>query len=394
MTAPLRVLHLGFEDPAMPGAGGGSLRTHEINRRLVADGMDVTVFTTRYPGCVDRVQDGVAYVHIGTGPSGSRLSRLLGYVLGLPAAVRRHVAQQNPDLVVEDFFAPFASMATPLWTRRPTIGVVQWLQAREKSKQYHLPLHLLQNFGVRSHRRLVSVSADTADQLRALNPKLEVEVIGNGVDPALFDQPQQAGRDVVYIGRLEFGGKGMDLLLDAWRRIAGRVEGQLVIAGRGHDEARVRREVTRLGLDDRVRFVGWVHGEAKALLLAAARAVAMPSRSETFGIVAVEAFAAATPVVAFAIPSLREVVPEGAGFAVAPFDVQAYADRLEQFCTDPDLALAMGCEGRKFAAGYDWDVLAAQQAQMYRTAAVEVMARRRPSGGRRPVASSAGRGVR
>ena len=37
MTAPLRVLHLGFEDPAMPGAGGGSLRTHEINRRLVAE---------------------------------------------------------------------------------------------------------------------------------------------------------------------------------------------------------------------------------------------------------------------------------------------------------------------------------------------------------------------
>ena len=167
MTTPLRVLHLGFEDPAMPGAGGGSLRTHEINRRLVAEGMDVTVLTTRYPGCVDRVQDGVRYVHVGAGPSGSRLSRLLGYVLGLPAVVRRQVRDRAADLVVEDFFAPFASMAAPLWTRRPTIGVVQWLQAREKSRQYHLPLHLLQTFGVRSHRRLVSVSGDTADQLRA-----------------------------------------------------------------------------------------------------------------------------------------------------------------------------------------------------------------------------------
>ncbi len=375
MSTPLRVLHLGFEDPAMPGAGGGSLRTHEINRRLVADGMDVTVFTTRYPGCVDRVQDGVEYVHIGAGPSGSRLSRLLGYVLGLPAAVRRYAAQHKPDLVVEDFFAPFATMAAPLWTHRPTIGVVQWLQAQEKSKQYHLPLHLLQSFGVRSHRRLVSVSADTADQLRALNPTLQVEVIGNGVDRALFDEPQQAGRDVVYIGRLEFGGKGFDLLLDAWRRTADRVEGQLVIAGEGHDEDRIRREVARLGLVDRVTFVGWVCGEQKARLLAGARVVAMPSRVETFGIVAVEALAAATPVVAFAIPSLRAVVPEGAGFAVPPFDVAAYADRLEQLCTDPDLALAMGSAGRTFAAGYDWDLLAARQAEMYRTAAVEVMVR-------------------
>jgi glycosyltransferase involved in cell wall biosynthesis len=374
MTTSLRVLHLGFEDPAMPGAGGGSLRTHEINRRLVADGMDVTVFTTRYPGCVDRVQDGVHYVQIGAGPCGSRLSRLLGYVLGLPVAVRRYAKRHKPDLVVEDFFAPFATMAAPLWTGHPTIGVVQWLQAREKSRQYHVPLHLLQDFGVRRHRRIVAVSGDTADQLRCINPTLEVEVIGNGVDPALFDQPQQAGRDVVYIGRLEFGGKGLDLLLDAWRRIADRVEGQLVIAGQGHDEARIRREVERLGLADRVELVGWVRGGEKAQLLAGARVVAMPSRMETFGIVAVEGLAAATPVVAFAIPSLREVVPEGAGFAVEPFDVEVYAQRLLALCTDTELALAMGSEGRKFAARYDWDALAAQQAQVYRRAAVEVVA--------------------
>ena len=221
----------------------------------------------------------------------------------------------------------------------------------------------------------MSVSGDTADQLRALNPDLEVEVIGNGVDPALFDQPQQAGLDVVYIGRLEFEGKGLDLLLAAWHRIHDRVEGDLVIAGEGHDEARVRREVARLGLGDRVRFVGWVRGAEKARLLAGARIVAMPSRMETFGIVAVEAFAAATPVVAFSIPSLREVVPDGAGFAVPPFEVEPYAQCLEQLCRDADLALEMGARGRTFAAGYDWDALAARQAEVYRAAAVEVPVR-------------------
>ena len=274
--------------------------------------------------------------------------------------------------MVEDFFAPFASMAAPRWTRRPTIGVVQWLQAQEKSRQYHLPLTPLQTFGVRSHRRLIAVSGDTGEQLRAMNPDLEVEVIGNGVDPALFDQPQEVGRDVVYIGRLEFAGKGLDLLLDAWHRIHGQVEGDLVIAGEGHDEAKVRREIARLGLVDRVRLVGWVRGEEKARLLAGARAVAMPSRMETFGIVAVEGFAAATPVVAFAIPSLREVVPDGAGFAVPAFEVEPYAQRLLQVCTDTELALKMGAAGRAFAAGYDWDALAARQAEVYRAAAVEV----------------------
>ena len=161
-----------------------------------------------------------------------------------------------------------------------------------------------------------------------------------------------------------------------------------MIAGEGHDEDRIRREVARLGLTDRVTFVGWVRGEEKARLLAGARVVAMPSRVETFGIVAVEAFAAATPVVAFAISSLHEVVPEGAGFAVPPFDVQAYAEPV-------GAALHGSRPGRRdglrraarFAAGYDWDALAAHQAEVYRTSAVEIAARC----GRRPVGSGAAR---
>jgi glycosyltransferase involved in cell wall biosynthesis len=68
-------------------------------------------------------------------------------------------------------------------------------------------------------------------------------------------------------------------------------------------------------------------------------------------------------------------VPEAAGFAVPPFDVVEYAKRLAELCTDAELALQMGAEGRKFAAGYDWDALAARQAEVYRAAAVEVPVR-------------------
>ena len=195
-------------------------------------------------------------------------------------------------------------------------------------------------------------------------------MIGNGVDPALFDQPQQAGRDVVYIGRLEFGGKGLDLLLDAWKPDPRAGRGQLVIAGEGHDEARVRREVERLGLDDRVRFVGWVRGEEKARLLAGARAVAMPSRMETFGIVAVEALRGR-----HAGGRLRRSrrcarsSPRAPASPSQPFDVEAYAQRLAAAVHRRRArALAMGVEGRKFAAGYDWDALAARQAEVYRAA--------------------------
>ncbi|SDN54707.1 glycosyltransferase family 4 protein [Geodermatophilus sp. DSM 45219] len=362
--APLRVLHLGFEDPLMPGSGGGSLRTHEIDRRLAADGMAITVLTTRYPGCADGDHEGVRYEHVGVGRGRNRLTRLLGYVVALPFAVRRH---RDADLVVEDFLPPFSSMAVPLWTRRPVVGMVQWLHAREKARQYKLPFHLVERAAVRTHRRLIAVSDGVAERLTAMNPRASVDVVSNGVDPGLFDEPAQLGRDVLCIGRLELGGKGLDLLLAAWAQVHRQVDGDLVVAGTGPDEVRVRQLAARLGIADRVRFPGWVGGADKARLLNASRVVVVPSRAETFGIVAVEALAAATPVLAFDIPCLREVVPPDCGRLVPPFDVPALAAALLDLYADEDLLVAMGVAGRAFAGGHDWDVLARRQADVYRS---------------------------
>jgi glycogen(starch) synthase len=365
-TLPLRVLHLGFEDPLMPGSGGGSVRTGEINRRLAGEGIAVTVLTTRFPGCVDGDRDGVRYEHVGIGRGANRLTRWLGYLLALPAAVRGH---RDVDLVVEDFLPPFSSMAVPLWTRRPVVGMVQWLHAREKTRQYKLPFHWVERLAVRTHRRLIAVSAGTAEKLNRLNPRAAVEIIGNGVERALFDQPRVLGRDVLCIGRLELGGKGLDLLLAAWSRVAGQLDGDLVIAGRGPDERRVRQLADRLGVAGRVRFVGWVSGAEKAQLLAASRVVVVPSRAETFGIVAVEALAAGTPVVAFDIPCLREVVPADVGCLVPAFDVDALAATLVALYPDAVRLRALGRAGRRFARNFDWDVLAHRQADVYRAAA-------------------------
>src|SRR4051794_34945235 len=225
----LRVLHLGFEDPRMPGSGGGSVRTREIDRRLVADGLSVTVLTTRYPGCADGIYDGVRYEHVGIGRGSNRLTRLLGYMAVLPSEVRAH---REIDLVVEDFLPPFSSMAVPLWTRRPVIGMVQWLHAGEKARQYKLPFHLVERAAVRTHRSMIAVSQGTAERLAALNPAAALVVIGNGVDRELLSQPAQLGRDVLCLGRLELEGKGMDLLLPAWARVSQHIDGDLVIAGR------------------------------------------------------------------------------------------------------------------------------------------------------------------
>lgn len=365
----MRVLHLGFEDPRMPGAGGGSVRTHEINRRLAAKGFHVTVLTTRYPGWQERVEDGVHYVPIGFGTGGNRLTRLVAYVARLPFEVRKR--RSTAELVVEDFFAPFSTTAAPLWTKRPTIGVVQWLHARDKARQYKLPLHWIEWLGVRKHRRLISVSQGIGDRLKELNPDLHVEVIGNGVDPAVWNSEPRLGKDVLFIGRLEYGHKGLDLLLEAWAHACNRVDGNLLIAGTGPDAERLRTAIRDAGLSERVQMLGWLSGDKKFQALSDARLLVVPSRHETFGLVAIDALAAGTPVIAFDIPCLREIIPPGTGWVVDAFDVQALGDEIVRRYSQDDLE-KVAAEGRTFAAGYNWDALAEMQAQAYNTALAEL----------------------
>jgi glycosyltransferase involved in cell wall biosynthesis/O-antigen/teichoic acid export membrane protein len=353
-----KVLHLGFEDHRRPGSGGGSVRTHQVNRRL-ADRFDVTVLTTSWPGAEDRVEDGVRYVHIGS-PRGHWAS-LLSYFAVLPFHARRHAA----DLVVEDFAAPFSSSLSPLWDPRPKLAVVQWLNAREKSRQYKLPFFLVESLGVRLHGRYVAVSDDLAETIRQRNPRAVVTPVPNGVEAESFEVDTSDSGDVVYLGRLEIAQKGCDLLLEAFARVADRTDAQLILAGDGPDRRKLAQMADALGIADRVVFAGRVDGRAKHELLAGARLVAMPSRFETFGMVAVEALACGTAVLAFEIPCLRAVVPPDCGELVPPFDVSAYADRLLALLTDPDRTMAMGARGRDFARAYDWDVIADQQAEVY-----------------------------
>jgi len=358
----------------MPGAGGGSVRTREINRRLAAKGFRITVLTTRYPGWKERVEEGVHYVPIGFGTGRNRLSRLLAYIARLPFEVRKR--RPGVDLVVEDFFAPFSTMAAPLWTKRPTIGVVQWLHARDKARQYKLPLHWLERLGVLTHRRVISVSQGISDRLKGINPDLHVDVIGNGVNPAIWNVEPGVGKDILFVGRLEYGHKGLDLLTDAWAQASLRIDGNLLIAGKGPDEERLFASIRERGLSERVQMLGWLSGEKKLRAISDARLLVVPSRHETFGLVAIDALAAGTPVIAFDIPCLREIVPRGVGWLVEAFDVGALAEEIVCRYQQEGL-MEVGARGREFAERFNWDALADLQADAYHNALIALGNHRR-----------------
>lgn len=365
----MRVLHLGFEDHRRPGSGGGSLRNHEVNRRL-ADRHDIHVVCAAYPGCQARVEDDVRYSHVGLATD--RRSGLLSYFAALPRLVVGTARQH--DVVVEEFAGPWASMGVGHWTRVPTVGVVQWYFPEDKAREYHLPVPLvraLAAWGSRSHDELIAVSEDLAEQLRAVAPRSQVTVAGLGVDLVEVDRylsPAPARRPglLVYMGRLDVVQKGIDTLLDLVVELRhDRSDIRLVIAGDGHEAHTVQQMVRDRGLEDVVELTGRVSGRAKWQLLASAQLVVMPSRYETFGYVALEAMAARTPVVAFSIAGLRETLRQGGGLLVADRDTREYAGQVRAVLADPELALRLGQQGRQVAEASGWDLIARRQERVY-----------------------------
>jgi len=354
-----RILHLGFEDPQRPAAGGGSMRTHEISRRL-ANEFDITIVCARYRGCRQRVEDGVRYVHIGV-PAGY-FGSLISYFACIPWALWRY----DSDLVVEEFSAPVSSIAVPWLTRRPVLGVVQWLFAAEKSKQYHMPFCLVERIGLSSHRRLIAVSEDLADELRVRNPAAVVSVIGNGLSETAFEPRSHPRRNIVYLGRMEIAQKGLDMLVTAYARIAPKIAQDLVFGGDGPDRGTLEQLVVDLGIIDRVHFAGWVSSVDRFDWLASADFVAMPSRNESFGLVAAEALAVQTPVVAFDIPSLRALVGDDVGIVVPPFDIDRYALAMYELAMDPARRARLGAAGPTKVMMLRWDTVAQRQGDIYR----------------------------
>ena len=170
---------------------------------------------------------------------------------------------------------------------------MQWLFATEKTAQYHLPFSAVERVGLASHRQLIAVSEDMAAELRRRNPRAEVIVVPNGLNDDAFVARSLPRRDIAFLGRLEIAQKGLDLLLQAYAQIAGAIDQDLLLGGDGPDGASWNSWPAALGVADRVHFVGRIPTDQRMDWLASADMVAMPSRYESFGMVAAEALAVA-----------------------------------------------------------------------------------------------------
>ncbi len=169
---------------------------------------------------------------------------------------------------------------------------------------------------------------------------------------------------VLFLGRINWK-KGLDRLLAAFARVD---DARLVIAGNDDDQYRPALEARaqQLGLADRVTFTGPVHGASKAALLTGAQLLVLPSYSENFGNVVLEAMAAGRAVVVTPEVGLAPVVASiGAGL-VADGGPESLSRAMATLLRDPAQRLAMGKRGEQAVAErFSWPTVAAQMEALY-----------------------------
>ncbi|NNE11100.1 MAG: glycosyltransferase, partial [Ilumatobacter sp.] len=175
---------------------------------------------------------------------------------------------------------------------------------------------------------------------------------------------------ILFVGRIQ-PLKGPDVAIRALHAL-GRPDALLLIVGgasgsQGDGEVeRARHLVDELGLCDQVRFVEPQPHHILSTYYRAADVVIVPSRSESFGLVALEAAACGVPVVASAVGGLLSLVDHGeTGFLVPDRDPVLFAKAIERILDEPLLAESMSIASHERAGRYTWGFAAARLRRLY-----------------------------
>jgi D-inositol-3-phosphate glycosyltransferase len=383
--------------------GGMNVYVRELSRELGRMGVAVDVFTRSQDSRIPRVVEfgeGVRVVHLPAGPE-APLARervhahLDEFAEGVEAwRIARGVEY---DLVHAHYW--LSGVVALRLRERWGVPVLQMFHtlAHLKNRVARTAGALEPEVRIREESRLVAdidrlVAANVVERADLTHfygaaPE-RVAVIPCGVDTDLFAPRDREtaraalglgpGPLLLWVGRID-PIKGLETLLDAVARVraSGRRVLLLIVGGDAdelHDghEAALRRRLAALGIGDAVQFVTAQAQPALPDYYAAADVTLLPSHYESFGMVALEAMACGSPVIASRVGGLTTTVRDGVtGFLVPEGDVTALAERIETVLDDPDRGWRMGREGVRWAAEHRWPCVAEAVCREYASLTAE-----------------------
>jgi D-inositol-3-phosphate glycosyltransferase len=404
-TCPLATL--GGKD-----TGGMNVYVRDLTKQLGRMGIQVDVFTRSQDEHVPHVLHDLGYgnrvVHVPAGPEVPLPKpELVDYIPEFVSGILEFTEQRNLhyDLIHSHYWmSGIAAQELKARWRIPivhmfhTLGLMKQRVARSEGEADG-------NYRLEGERQVIGLAdriiAATLAELAQLQWLYQVdvghvEVIPPGVDLTRFYpiHPEEAKEFIgvppcehmlLFVGRIE-PLKGLDTLIQAIAML--RKEGVLadyplclsVIGGDPYasDEemnaemARLQDLREQLGMEDLVTFLGKRSQDTLPYYYSAAEAVVMPSHYESFGMVALEAMACGTPVVASQVGGLAFLVQHGVtGYTVPVDEPRALADCLKELIKNQGLREKMGQQAAEFARQYGWNVIARRIEEIYREVLVQ-----------------------
>lgn len=380
-------------------AGGQNVYVRQVGLALAEQGWQVDMFTRRSSpdqAAVVQHNSNCRTIRLKTGPA-KFIGRdeLFGY---LPEFVREFQAFEKRE------GSEYPLVHTNYW-------LSSWVGMELRKYQPVRMVHTYHSLGAVKYRTVTNIPAiattrlavekaclETADRVLATSPQEEehmrklvstqgtIEMIPCGTDLNKFgairrqEARQKLGiapdaKVVIYVGRFD-PRKGIETLVRAiahsnWR---GCSDLKLIIGGGsrpgqsdGIERDRIEGIVAEMNLSDITLFPGRLDDDTLPIYYAAADACVVPSHYEPFGLVAIEAMASRTPVIASNVGGLRfTVVPEVTGLLAPPKDEAAFASAIDRILADPALRDRLGETGRqRVEIAFSWESVASRLTNLY-----------------------------
>ncbi len=381
MTAPLNVLMV--SDVYFPRVNGVSTSIETLRQTLEEEGVHIRLVAPRYNG---EPQDELDIVRIPGKPVlGSPEDRLPKWKL-LAQAVKKEAGKADVIHIQTPFAAHYAGVQAARALKRPVLATYHTLF--EEYFQHYAPLApapMLRGIarGVSKSQcnaldAVVAPSTVMRERLQEYGVTRPIHVVPTGIplarfsggDRARFRQGHGIAEDrpvALYVGRVAHE-KNLVFLLDAFARaVRQRSNLLLLVTGEGPALGDLRTKVAEQGLEDNVRFLGYLDRRNELPdCYAAADAFVFASTTETQGLVLLEAMAQGLPVIGLAAMGAKDILSPNLGCMTPLAEVDSFADAIVRLMKDPDLRARLSREAREYAVTWSDRALAARMARLYR----------------------------
>ncbi|MBW8011849.1 MAG: glycosyltransferase family 4 protein [Chloroflexi bacterium] len=362
-----------------PVGGGASNASANIARKLSALDQEVTVLTTRFNSLPEEDQGGVNIVRA---PARRRrversgVFEQLTFLFGGCLRASRLMRTWRPDVVLAFFGSPSGVIALYL---RMIYGLPYVVSLRGGDVPgfrpydfafYHKLIGPLLHVVWRRAASVVANSSGLRFFAQSFDSSVPIQKIPNGVDAANYPGSTRRWEPthILFVGRLVYQ-KGIDLLIKALAGIKELIW-EVSLVGDGPQRKELQALGERLGIGERVNFIGWQDREILVKRYQQANLFVFPSRHEGMPNAVLEAMASGLPVIASAIAGNEELVsPNETGILVSGEDVDALRGALRELISNPNLRKKMGMAGRKrVQTDYTWDRVAEQYLKLLQSA--------------------------